>query len=172
MPRNSLPPMPRALAAALVLCFAAPAAFAKAPGAPARQAKQSKQPAADAAVPQANAAGVKKVFGAAYYVWPNPFIKPVAGVSKGAMEKSIRVKTGNGTKSFKVQMAYEDLEIAKAARRAFLNADPFKLPNGVYTWAIMADGTTSYGMPVDSTEIGTRHMQLCRSRTPACASTT
>lgn len=161
MPRTSPRPTPRALPLALaLLCLAAAPAFAKAP----RSTPKTNQPGAGEAIPAATAAGVKKVFGPAYYVWANPAIKPVAGVSKGAMEKSIKVKVGNTTKPFKVQMAYEDLEIAKAARRAFLNADPFKLPNGIYTWAIMTDGTTSYGMPVDSTELGTRHMQLCQGK--------
>ena len=164
MTTNPLPEMRRALLFALVVALSSAApAFAK--GAPPGKAGQDKkQGGQDDSVPAANAAGVKKVFGAAFFVWANPKIKPVAGVSKGAMEKRIYVKAGNGVQKFEVQMAYEDIAIAQAQRRVYLGSDPFKLPNDVFTWAILTDGTTSFGKPVDSTELGTRHMHLCQGK--------
>ncbi len=66
-------------------------------------------------------------------------------------------------------MAWDDAEIAKAQHRVFENADPFKLRNNVYTFVILEDGTTSFGNPVDETELGTRHAHLAHGR-PVVAS--
>ena len=162
MTPKPLPTPLRALALVVSLSLAFPAfAKDKPKGDQGKKNQGTKPGAADAAIPNADAAGVQKVFGPAYHIWANPGIKPVEGVSKGAiLKKGIKVKVGNATKSFDLQMAYEDLAIAKDQRRVYLGTDPFKLPNAVYTWAILANGITSYGKPVDSTEIGTRHMHL------------
>ena len=82
----------------------------------------------------------------------------------GVWPKKINVKVGNGKKQHEIKMAYDDREIAKASRRVFENANPFTIPNNVYTFVILENGVTSFGNPVDSTELGTRHAHLSQGR--------
>ncbi len=140
---------------ALVALALVPAA---APGkAPAKQpAKQQAGAKADAA-PSANAAGVLKVFGVdgkEPRVWPD----------NGKVWKKDNQKVQGRTAGVSVTLAYTDLEIAKGEKRIFASANPFKLPNGIYTYVILRDGTTSFGHPLDVWEVGTRHAHLAQGR--------
>lgn len=86
-------------------------------------------------------------------------------ITSGVWDKPISVDG----KKHDIKMAWDDIEIAKAQSRVFENADPFKLKNSVYTFVVLRDGTTSFGNPVDETELGTRHAHLAHGR-PVVAS--
>jgi len=127
---------------ALLLSAAAPPAAAKVPQ--------------RAAAPQANAAGVLAVFGI-------DGKEPKTYPDSGAVWKKRMPLQGHG--DVEVTLAYSDIEIARTERRIFEASDPFRLPNGIYTYVILRDGTTSFGHPLDSWEIGTRHAHLAHGRT-------
>src|SRR5438445_366764 len=66
-------------------------------------------------------------------------------------------------------MAYDDRDIAASQRRVFKNANPFTLPNDIFTFMVLESGITSFGRPVDNWEIGTHHAHLSSGR-PVVAS--
>ena len=114
-------------------------------------------------VPPADAAGVNKVFGEGKA--PPTFTPP--NIVGGVWDKTIII--GPEKTSHEVEMAFDDIAIAKAGKRVFENANPFKLPNNLYTFVILTSGITSFGNPLDETEIGTRHAHLGQGR-PVAAS--
>ena len=139
------------------LSFATAALAKTTTKAPADRSTTKKPAKAPAAIPSADAAGVLKVFGvdgAEPRVWPD----------NGATWKKDNQKIQGRTQPVSVTLAYTDIEITKAEKRVFLNANLFKLPNGIYTYVILRDGTTSFGHPLDVWEIGTRHAHLAQGK--------
>jgi hypothetical protein len=137
-----------ALAALFASLLLVPSAQAKGP-------KPSKEGKPAAAAPAADAAGVLAVFGVDGKdprVWPDP----------GATWKRRQQIEGRG--DVEVTFAHSDRDIAKADRRVFEGGNPFRLPNGIYTFVILRDGTTSFGHPLDKWEVGTRHAHLAQGR--------
>jgi len=145
------------IAAALSALFAfTQAALAKGPARPGK-------PTQDAGVPNADRAGVYKVFGDG----KRPPIYNPPNIKGGKWEKDGMKIAGRG--KVKVIMAYGDRAIAASQRRVFESANPFTLKNNVYTWVVLENGITSFGNPLDSWEVGTRHAHLSGGR-PVVAS--
>lgn len=77
-------------------------------------------------------------------------------------EKKLRLP--GAAEKIRVLLAYEDRAIAEGEGRIYEDADPFKLPPGVYAYVVTREGVTSFGHPIDSWEIGTRHAHVAQRR--------
>ena len=138
------PALRTALAAVLASLLLAAPAFAKGASKPAARA-----------VPQANSAGVLEVFGV-------DGKEPATWPDQGNPWKKVNQKVQGRSGGIDVTLAYTDIEGPTAEKRVHFGANPFTLPNGIYTYVILRDGTVSFGHPLDAWEVGTRHAHLAQ----------